>query len=175
MKKKIVVVGALAGGIALTGLAGSAYADGGASAPASRPQAGPGKPAPGKPVPGKPGGMVCVAKGDAATKQKLLKDLASVKDLAGIKGKLPSLPPGKPIFRMKGGKALPVGKGVVRVIGKKNGGKDGVRIIGKGGGGVTLPAPPPGKKGVIHVIGKGGPVTTLPPLPGHCMVVKTPR
>jgi hypothetical protein len=100
MKKKLAVVGLLAGGIALTGLAGSAYAQGGT--PTAKP-AGP---------KGQGVVMACVKggtmKGGPVTggpvKGKPEKGKISIKEPGG----LPALPKGAPPLKLgTGGKAIP--------------------------------------------------------------------
>jgi hypothetical protein len=97
MKKKLVAAGVLAGGIALTGLAGSAYAQGGT--PAVKPTGPKGQGAiaiacvKGAPIKGKPG-----------------KGLPEKGKVVSIRepGKLPALPKGAlPLELRSGGKAVP--------------------------------------------------------------------
>lgn len=132
MKKKLVAVGLLAGGIALTGLAGSAYAEGGAptTKPAAPPHAGAGKGVgagkgtvaiacvrTGKHIKGKPEkGVVSFKKGDG----RPALSSAGAPALKVRTGKaLPALPPGvraTKVIARKGGapgdvKTLPVLKG----------------------------------------------------------------
>jgi hypothetical protein len=106
MKKKLVAVGVLAGGIALTGLAGSAYAEGGkATAKPTGPK--------GKGVTA----IACVGKG-ARIKGKPEKGVTVFKP-----GKFP--PPGKAVKVRTGGKALPapppdakIAKGAIKITTK---------------------------------------------------------
>jgi hypothetical protein len=96
MKKKLAVVGLLAGGIALTGLAGSAYAQGGGASTA--------KPAGPK---GQGVVMACVKGGTMKgvhVKGEPEKGTSSAKEPGG----LPTLPKGAPPLRLgTGGKAIP--------------------------------------------------------------------
>ena len=151
MKKRIVAAGVLAGGIALTGLAGAAYADGGTPAAPGKPStAKPSVPGKAGPVTGRPTGptaIACVAKGKAFKGADDIKNAKLIKDIAGHKGvgKLP--PPGKAIFKTRDGK----------VIAGAPGAKSTVHLIGKGG-----PVPVP--KGAHCVKVKPG---SMPPLPAR--------
>lgn len=96
MKKKLAVVGVLAGGVALTGLAGSAYAQGGT--PTAKPTGPKGHGAT---------AIACV-KGGATTGGPITgkpeKGKVSIKE----PGKLPPLPEGAPPLKLRsGGKAIP--------------------------------------------------------------------
>ncbi|MGI8331372.1 hypothetical protein ACRYCC_15530 [Actinomadura scrupuli] len=160
MRKKIIVVGVLAGGAALAGLAGSAYAEGGtvpgpgkAHGPDGKPVAvsciGTGVPGKGMPAKAVPGKAVPGKGGEPALKVK-----------TGAKGTGVKLPPrGKTLFKTgDGGKALPApppgtkllpggpvkilkdGKGTLKIKAPK-----GVRCSAGHPGGPGVPPPPNGK------------------------------
>jgi hypothetical protein len=125
MKKRLIATGLLAGGIALTGLAGSAYAAG--ATPTAK-DTGPVKVA--GPVKGRgPVAVACVGKG-AHIKGKPEKGTFSVKEPGGLPalpetGKaLTKVPPAKVTGRTADGKALPApppGAKVTRLIREKGG------------------------------------------------------
>jgi hypothetical protein len=141
MKKKFVAVGVLAGGIALTGLAGSAYAQGGT--PTAKPTGPKGKGAT---------AIICVAKGEPI-KGKPEKGAFSIKE----PGKLPPLPPGAPALKVRsGGKALPapppgakIAKGAVEITTKD--GAHGIPKLGPLPKGVHCTVVKPGTPGAPPV------------------------
>jgi hypothetical protein len=140
MKKKLVAVGVLAGGIALTGLAGSAYAQGGT------PTA--------KPAPAKGHGtvVICGAKGQHV-KGKPEKGAVSIKE----PGKLP--PPGAPALKLRtGGKAIPAPPPGAKVT------KGAVKITAKGGAPGTVKLGPL-PKGTHCFVVKPGTAGAAPALP----------
>jgi hypothetical protein len=170
MKKKIIVVGVLAGAAALTGLAGSAYAEGGTTVPKPGKTTGPiGKPlavscigtaGPGKGVPGKgvPGRALTGKGGEVAVDGKTGGKETGVKG-TGVKGtgvKPPPLPPaGRTVWKTGGGgRALPAPPAGAKAL---PGGPVAVFDDGKG----TLKIKPP--KGVRCSVSDPG---TLPPLGG---------
>lgn len=155
MKKKVVAVGLLAGGIGLTGLAGSAYAEG--SAPAKTPAK---APAASVKVHG-PTAVVCYGtarsvrfKGEIVTKLG--------------KGKLPPLPKppaGKTMIKVRNGKVVSGsagGKGVT-VVRDKNGRT--TVTVGTPPKGLPKPPPGPPPKGAHCTTVKPGTPGAPPPLP----------
>jgi len=128
MKKKLVTVGLLAGGIALTGLAGSAYAEGGAPAtkPAAPPHAGAGTGA----GAGKSAVAIACVRTDKHLKGKPEKGIISFKKDDGR----PALSSaGAPALKVRTGKALPALPRRVRagtkVIARKGGAPGDVKIL----------------------------------------------
>jgi hypothetical protein len=128
MKKKLVTVGLLAGGIALTGLAGSAYAEGGAptTKPAAPPHAGAGTGA----VAGKSAVAIACVRTDKHIKGKPEKGIVSFKKDDGR----PALSSaGAPPLKVRTGKALPaLPRGVratTKVIARKGGAPGDVKIL----------------------------------------------
>jgi hypothetical protein len=156
VNKKVLAVGLLAGGIGLTGLAGSAYAEGpaAAKAPAKAPAKTPAK---------APAGLSAVAvKGHGPTAVVCYGTAGSAKFKGEIltktgKGKLPPLPKppaGKTMIKVRGGKVVsgPAGAEGVTVVRDKNG----RTTVTVGTPPKGLPKPPPGP----------------PPKGGHCTTVK---
>ena len=149
MKKKLAVVGLLAGGIALTGLAGSAYAQGGT------PDA--------KPTGPKGHGVIALACVKGGTvKGRPIKGMPD-KGKVSIKepGKLPPLPKGAPLtkgappLKMRtGGKAIPAPGTELS--------KKALKVFAEGGHGVPKIGPLP--KGVHCTVVKPG-TPGAPPAP----------
>lgn len=119
MKSRLIAVGVLAGGIALTGLAGSAYAAG--ASPADSSVTGPARTT----VPAKgagPVGVVCVGKG-VKVKGKPEKGTVTSKDLAGHPatarkaGRLVKVDAGRaaPLTGAKVFKVTKDGRGIVKI------------------------------------------------------------
>jgi hypothetical protein len=141
MKKKLVAVGVLAGGIALTGLAGSAYAEGGkATAKPTGPK--------GKGVTA----IACIGKGEHI-KGKPEKGIVAIKP-----GKFPPL--GKAVKVRADGKALPAPPPGAKIT------KGAVKIAAKGGAPSTVKLGPL-PKGVHCMVVKPGTPGAPPALPAR--------
>jgi hypothetical protein len=144
VNKKVVTVGLLAGGIALTGLTGSAYAEG--AAPAGKPAAPP--------------------------KGQVHKALVCVSTIGPVKGKGEKgivtmredgrLPAGKPVIK---GKVVPGPAGARSVMVVRD--KNGHTTVSVGTPPKGLPKPPPGvsAKGVHCTSVRPGTPGAPPPLP----------
>lgn len=168
MRKKIIVVGLLAGGAALTGLAGSAHAEGGTTAPGPGKTAGPaGKPitvhcvgtaVPGKGVPGKgvPGKAVPGKAGTGKGGELIIRERSGA-EWTGTKP--PALPPrGRTVLKTGGGKALPAPPPGATVT------RGGPVTVFKDGKGTTTIKPPKGMHCSVGHSGLPSPVGGKPPV-----------
>lgn len=158
-KRKIIVVGLLAGGAALTGLAGSAYAEGGTTVP------GPGKP---HGPAGRPVAISCFGTsvhGGPVPGGKAPGKAVTGKAVTGkaVTGKAVTGEGGEPVLKGKAGAKLPPLP------------PPGKTVFKTGGGGNALPAPPPGAKvldgGTVKVFTDGkGTMKIKPPKGVRCSV-----
>lgn len=164
MNKKVLAVGLLAGGIGLTGLAGSAYAEGpaAAKAPAKAPATTPGVKAKGH----GPTAMVCYGTGGPAKGRINAKGM---KVIVAEKGKLPALPKppaGAKTIKLKNGKVVSGSAKGVTVVRDRNGHTT-VTVGGKPPKGLPKPPSGPPPKGVHCMTVKPGTPGAPPPLPAR--------
>lgn len=140
MNKKVVTVGLLAGGIALTGLAGSAYAEGSGSKPTTPPKKA-----------DVPSAVICTGTDGPGTGKVGVKGIVT-RRIDGKAPALPKLPGGKPVVTVHAGKAIKVAGGeAVTVVRDKNGHTT-----------VTVGKPPKGLP-PKSAVGKGVKCTTVKP------------
>lgn len=158
MNKKVVTVGLLAGGIALTGLAGSAYAEGSGSKPATPPK-----------KTDAPSAVICIGTDGPGTGKAGAGGIVTehFDGKARALPKPPNVPGGKPVVTLHNGKTAKVAGGkAVTVVRDKNGhttvvvGKPPKVLPPKGavGKGVTCTTVKPGTPGAPP---------SVPPLPSR--------